>query len=83
MYVHIRALSIKRHLRWRLTIFSISVRLHGGIIVDDENKMRIFIGIGTMTNTGNKGYHQWILTQCSSMVTEYLEYSANTEYYVF
>lgn len=56
------------------------MHLHVGIIVDDENKMAIFVDTGAVINTGHLGYDQWVMAQYPSMVAEYLECSANTEY---
>ena len=57
-----------------------SVHLHVGTIVDDENKMRIFVDTDDVITTGNKVYHQWVMTQYPNMVSEYLECGDNTEY---
>ena len=57
-----------------------SVHLIVGLIADFENKMKITVDSGTTMNTGNKGYHQWVIFQRLSMISEYLESGTNIEY---
>ena len=56
------------------------MHLHVGIIVNDENKMTILVDTGATMNTEYLGYHKRGMSQCPSMVAEYLECGAYTEY---
>ena len=49
-------------------------------MLDNENKMSILVDTGAAMNTGNKTYHQWVMSQCPSIVNEYIEYGPNTDY---
>ena len=42
--------------------------------------MRMLVDTGAAMNTGNLAYHQWVMSQCPSMVAEYLECGAGTKY---
>ena len=42
--------------------------------------MRMLVDTGAAMNTGNLAYHQWVMSQCPSMVAEYLECGDGTEY---
>ena len=57
-----------------------SIYLHIGSIADDKNKMRKLVDTGAVMTTGNKAYHQWVMSQCPSMVAEYLECGVDTKY---
>ena len=57
-----------------------SVNMLIGILVDDENKMSILVDTGATMNIGDNTYHQWVMSQCHSMVAEYIECGPNTEY---
>ena len=57
-----------------------SIKMLIGLLADDENKMSMLVDIGAAMNTGNKTYHQWVMTQCPSMVAEYIECDPNTDY---
>ena len=57
-----------------------SIYLNIGLLVDKENKIRMLVNTGTAMNTGNLDYHKWVMSQCPSMVAEYLECGASTEY---
>ena len=57
-----------------------SVHLNVGLLVDEENKMRMLLDTSAAMNTGNLAYHQWVMSQCPSMVAEYLECGDGTEY---
>ena len=59
-----------------------SIKMLIGLLADDENKMSMLVDIGAAMNTGNKTYHQWVMTQCPSMVAEYIECDPNTDYNV-
>ena len=43
-------------------------------------QIRILVGTGTATNIVTKAYHQYVMTQCPSMVTKYIECGSDTEY---
>ena len=57
-----------------------SVHLNIGLLVDEENKIRMLVDTSAAMNTGNLDYHKWLMSQCPSMVAEYLECGAGTEY---
>ena len=57
-----------------------SVQLHVGTIASNENKLRMLVDTGATMNTGNKDYHQWVMSLCPIMAAEYLEYDPGTEY---
>ena len=57
-----------------------TIHLTTGLIVDEENKMRMLVGTGAAMNTGNLDYHKWVMPQCPSMVAEYLECGTGTKY---
>ena len=57
-----------------------SIRMLIGLLSDDENNMSILVDTGETMNTGNKTYHQWVMSQCLSMVTEYIDWGPNTNY---
>ena len=49
-----------------------SVHMNIGLLVDEENKMRMLVDTSAAMNTGNLDYHKWVMSQCPSMVAEYL-----------
>ena len=57
-----------------------SIHLTIGLIIDEENKMCMLVDTGAIMNTDNLDCHKWVMTQCPSMVAEYLECGAGTEY---
>ena len=59
-----------------------SVCLNIGLIIDNENKMRMLVDTSASMNTGNAYYHLWVISQCPSMVAECVECGTNTEYNV-
>ena len=42
--------------------------------------MRILVDTDASINTGFLDYHKWVISQCPSMVVEYLECDDGTEY---
>jgi len=40
----------------------------------------MFVDTGAAMNASNKDYRLWVMSQCPSMVAEYLECGADTEY---
>ena len=59
-----------------------SVCLNIGLIMDNENKMRMLVDTSASMNKGNTYYHLWVISQCPSMVAEYLECGGDPEYEV-
>ena len=57
-----------------------SIYLHIGLIMDNENKMRIFVDTSATINTVNTYYYLWVMSKCPSIVAKYLECGADTEY---
>ena len=57
-----------------------SMYLTFGIIADNESKMRMIVDSGATIYTSNKGYNQWVVLRCPSMITEYLDRGTDTEY---
>ena len=57
-----------------------SIKMLIGLLSDDENKMSMLVDTGAAMNTGNKTYHQWVMSQCPSMAAEYIECGLNTDY---
>ena len=51
-----------------------------GMLSDDENKMSMRVDTGAAMNTGNKTYHQWVMSQCPNMAAEHIECGPNTDY---
>ena len=58
------------------------IKLLIGMLSHDEDKMSILVDTGAVINTGNKTYHQWFMSQCPSMIDEYIECGSNTDYNV-
>ena len=42
----------------------------------------MLVDTGAAMNTDNFDYHKWVMSQCLSMVAEYLECGAGSEYNV-
>ena len=57
-----------------------SIYLNIGLIMENENKTRMIVDTSATMNTGNKDYHLWVMSQCLSMIADYLECGADTEY---
>ena len=57
-----------------------SMYLTFGIIADNETKMRMIVDTGATIHTSKKGYNQWVVFRCPSMVAEYLDRGTDTEY---
>ena len=57
-----------------------SINMLIGILVDDQNRMSMLVDTGSAMNTGDKTYHQWVMSQCPSMFAEYIECGPNTDY---
>jgi len=57
-----------------------SIKILIGLLSDDDSKMSMLADTGVSMNTGNKTYHQWAMSQCPSMVVEYIECGPNTGY---
>ena len=57
-----------------------SIKMLIDMLSDDENKMSVLVDTGVAMNTGDKTYHQWVMSQYPSMVAEYIECSPNTDY---
>ena len=57
-----------------------SIKMLIGLLSDEENMMSMLVDTGAAMNTGNKAYHQWVMSQCPSMVAEYIECGPNTDY---
>ena len=57
-----------------------SIKMLINMLLDDENKMIMRVDTGAAMNTGDKTCHQWVMSQCSSIVAEYIECGPNTDY---
>ena len=62
-----------------INISLLSVYLNINIIMDYENKRRILVDSDGTMNIGSRYYHLWLMSQCPSMVAEYLECGTDTE----
>ena len=57
-----------------------SIQILIDMLSDEENKMSVLVDTGAAISTGDKTYHQWVMSQCPSMVFEYIECGSNTDY---
>ena len=57
-----------------------SVYLNIGLIMNNENKNKMLVDTGAAMNTGNKDHYLWVISQCPSMIAEYLACGADAEY---
>ena len=55
-----------------------SVHLNIGLLVNEQNKIRMLVDTGAAMNAGNLDYHKWVMSQCPIMMAEYC--GAGTEY---
>ena len=65
-----------------INIYLPSICLHLGLIEDEEIKIRMLLDTGIAMNYGNMSYHHWVISECSEMVGECIQYGVNTGYEV-